>query len=121
MSELSPECADQRSDDAQFSLKACVSRNRGSRPRAALTPTRTGLRRMNADLPEVARVLPDYDVGDEIGRGEFGVVWGVRCGDDVVVRLVGRHEMSGVGRFDSAHFLSWPWEVRVRESSHQVP
>lgn len=41
---------------------------------------------MHADLPEVARVLPDYDVGGEIGRGELGVAWGVRLGDDVVVR-----------------------------------
>src|SRR4051812_46649581 len=33
---------------------------------------------MSTDLPHVARVLSDYDIGREIGRGEFGVVWSGR-------------------------------------------
>ena len=33
---------------------------------------------MSTDRPDVARALPDYEVGDEVGRGEFGVVWSAR-------------------------------------------
>jgi outer membrane protein assembly factor BamB len=29
---------------------------------------------MTTDLPEIAAALPDYDVGPEIGRGQFGVI-----------------------------------------------
>jgi outer membrane protein assembly factor BamB len=33
---------------------------------------------MSTNLPDVARVLLDYDVGAEVGRGEFGIVWSAR-------------------------------------------
>ena len=33
---------------------------------------------MSTDLPDVARVLHDYEVGREVGRGEFGIVWSAR-------------------------------------------
>ena len=33
---------------------------------------------MGTDLQGVARALPDYSLEGEIGRGEFGIVWGAR-------------------------------------------
>ena len=33
---------------------------------------------MSTDLPDVVRALPDYDIGHEIGRGEFGLAWSGR-------------------------------------------
>src|SRR5262249_8263768 len=38
----------------------------------------TDHREMSGDLDRVAPVLPDYEVGHELGRGQFGIVWSGR-------------------------------------------
>ena len=30
---------------------------------------------MSTNRQDVVRVLPDYELGDQLGRGEFGIVW----------------------------------------------
>jgi serine/threonine protein kinase len=44
---------------------------------------------MSRDMEDVARALPDYELRGELGRGEYGIVWGGRhrqLGREVAVK-----------------------------------
>ena len=44
---------------------------------------------MSTDLPDAVRALPDYELGREVGRGQFGIVWSARhrqLGRDVAIK-----------------------------------
>jgi len=58
---------------------------------------------MSSHLDDIARVVPDYEVFGEIGRGEFGVVWRARhrrLGREVAIKeLVGWTRFTDQERF----------------------
>ncbi len=65
-------------------------------------------------LHDVSRLLPDYELGREIGRGEFGVVWQARhrqLGRDAAVKQLA----GGVAR-DSSHSTRFRREARILAS-----
>ena len=62
-------------------------------------------------LEDVTRLLPDYELGREIGRGEFGVVWQARhrqLDRDVAVK-----QLAGPVAADPAHAARFRREAQL--------
>ena len=75
---------------------------------------------MSTNRQDVVRVLPDYELGDQLGRGEFGIVWRGRhrqldravaikqlAGPETVVHAARfRREARVLAQMDHAHVVT---------------
>lgn len=69
---------------------------------------------MGTDLDDLARLLPDYEVGAEIGRGQFGVVWHaqhLQLGRPVAVK-----QLAGPVAANAEHAARFRREARILAS-----
>ena len=69
---------------------------------------------MDTDLQDVVRLLPDYELGSELGRGAFGVVWSARHRQ--LDRAVAVKQLAGSGSADPEHVSRFRREARILAS-----
>ncbi len=69
---------------------------------------------MGTDLQDVAQLLPDYELGSELGRGAFGIVWSARHRQ--LDREVAVKQLAGPGAADPEHVSRFRREARILAS-----